>query len=73
MAAGTYRITITDVATKAITTLAGKPNVTSYTVKPASKFLFDMGFPPPGPDNPGEVPSYGWRFANVHIEEYLQH
>jgi hypothetical protein len=72
MAAGTYRIKITDVATKAVTTLAGKPNVTSYTIKPAAKFLFDMGFPVPT-GNPTEVPSFGWTYANVHIEAYLKH
>jgi hypothetical protein len=71
MAAGTYRIKITDVATKAVTTLAGKPNVTSYTIKPAAKFLFDMGFPIPT-GNPTEVPSFGWTYSDVHIEAYLK-
>jgi hypothetical protein len=74
MAGGTYRVTITDKTPGgAGTVLVSKPNVTSYTIKPASKFLFDMGFNLPGADNPGEVPSYGWKYANVHIEAYLKH
>jgi hypothetical protein len=74
MAGGIYRITITDMAAGgAGTVLVSKPNVTSYTIKPAAKFLFDMGFNLPGADNPDEVPSYGWKYANVHIEAYLQH
>jgi hypothetical protein len=72
MAGGTYHITITDMATQEKTVLVSKPNVSSYTIKPAAKFLFDMGFPPPT-DNPTEVPSYGWTYANVHIEAYLKH
>jgi hypothetical protein len=73
MAGGTYKITITDtIPSAAGAILVSKPNVTSYTIKPASKFLFDMGFPPPT-DNPTEVPSYFWKYANVHIEAYLQH
>ena len=65
-----YTITITDVATGQVAvTLAGRPNVTSFTIKPALKFLVDMGFYPGLV--PTEVPSYGWRYANVHLEAYL--
>jgi hypothetical protein len=74
MAGGIYRVTITDKTPGgAGTVLVSKPNVTSYTIAPAAKFLFDMGFNLPGPDNPGEVPSYFWKYANVHIEAYLKH
>ncbi len=51
--------------------MRGVPNVTSYGIKPGSNFLIDMGFPPPT-DNPTEVPSYGWTYANVHVEAYMR-
>lgn len=71
MAGQTYTITVTDLATGAVAVaLHSKPNVTSYTIKPAAKFLFDMGFYPG--KVPTEVPSYGWKYANVHIEAYLK-
>lgn len=71
MANQTYKITVTDTATNlVVVTLNGKPNVTSYTVKPGSNFLCDMGF---FPDKvPTEVPSYKWKYANVHVEAYMK-
>jgi hypothetical protein len=70
MAGRTYTITITDSATGAVAAkLQGKPNVSSFTIKPALKFLVDMGFYPG--KVPTEVPSYGWKYANVHVEAYM--
>ena len=71
MANQVYTITITDTATGHVEqTLTGKPNVTAYTVKPGSNFLCDMGF---FPDKvPSEVPSYKWKYANVHVEAYMK-
>jgi len=71
MASRRYTVTITDAATGQVTTLTSIPNVTSYTFKPKQSFLVDMGFPPVK-DNPTEVPSYKWKYANLHIETYLQ-
>ena len=51
-------------------TLNGKPNVTSYTIRPGSNFLVDMGFFPN--KVPTEVPSYKWKYANVHVEAYMK-
>jgi hypothetical protein len=71
MAGQTYTITITDTATGHVEqTLNGKPNVTAYTVKPGSNFLCDMGFFPN--KVPTEVPSYKWKYANVHVEAYMK-
>ncbi len=69
MAGRNYNITITDVATGAVkVVLHSRPNVTFYNIKNNAHFLVDMGF---FPDKvPGEVPSYGWRYANVHVEAY---
>ena len=39
-----------------------------YNIKNNAHFLVDMGFLPD--KVPGEVPSYGWRYANVHVEAY---
>lgn len=71
LARRTYTVTITDVDTgKVEVTLTGRPNLTTYTIKPGSKFLVDMGF---YPDKvPTEVPSYEWRYADVHVETYMQ-
>jgi len=64
-----YTVTITDLDTGEVAvTLRGKPNLTTYTIKRNSNFLVDMGF---FPDLvPGEVPSYGWEYADVHVELY---
>ncbi|HEY0512321.1 MAG TPA: hypothetical protein VGH73_10480 [Thermoanaerobaculia bacterium] len=70
MAGQSYTITITDTGTGEVTSLHGRPNVPSYTIKANSKFIVDMGF---FPDKvPTEVPSYGWTYANVHVEAYLK-
>jgi hypothetical protein len=71
MAGQVYTVTITDTATGHVeAVLTGKPNVAAYTVKPGSNFLCDMGF---FPDKvPGEVPSYKWKYANVHVEAYMK-
>lgn len=71
MAGGAYTIKVTDVETGTLkVTLRGKPNLTSYNIKPGSKFLVDMGFPPG--KVPTEVPSYDWVYSNVHVEAYLK-
>lgn len=65
------RITVTDVESGAVeVTLTGQTNVDSYTVRPGQKFLVDMGFYPG--KVPTEVPSYGWRYSNVHVEVFLR-
>jgi hypothetical protein len=67
----TLKITVTDLTTGQVkVTLNAKPNVTSYTVKPNAKLLVDMGFVPGL--NPTEVPSYGWTYANVHVEAFVK-
>jgi hypothetical protein len=69
MAGGKYTVTVTDKATGVVkVVLTSKPNVTSYTVAPGSNFLVDMGFYPD--KEPNEVPSYKWKYANVHVEAY---
>jgi hypothetical protein len=68
MAGGTYTVKVTDLATGKGVTLRGKPNVTSYTIKPNAKLIVDMGFYPGKVDT--EVPSYGWKYSNVRIEVY---
>ncbi len=71
MAAGRYTVTITDVATGEVeAVLTSRPNVASYVVKRGSKFLIDMGFYPG--KVPTEVPSYGWRYSNVHVEAFVR-
>jgi hypothetical protein len=71
MAGHHYTITITDVATGQVKiVLSGRPNVSLYTIKNNANFLIDMGF---FPDKvPTEVPSYGWKYANVHVEAYMR-
>lgn len=67
----TLKITVTDLATGQVkVTLNGRPNLTSYTIKPKAKLLVDMGFVPSS--NPTEVPSYGWTYANVHVEAFVK-
>ena len=69
MAGNRYTVTITDAATgEVVAVLSSRPNVSSYLIKGASKILVDMGFPPD--KVPTEVPSYGWRFSNVHVEAF---
>ncbi len=71
MVRGTFKVTVTDLATGEVkATLNSRPNRTGYSVKPNSKFLVDLGFPPDVVDT--EVPSYGWQYANVHVEAYPQ-
>jgi hypothetical protein len=71
MAGQTYTVTVTDKGTgKVPVTLHSRPNVTTYTVKPGSNFLIDTCFYPG--KVPTEVPSYGWTYANVHVEAYMQ-
>jgi len=69
MAGRHYTITITDTATGQVkVVLSGRPNVSQYTIKVRNNFLVDMGF---FPDKvPTEVPSYHWKYANVHVETY---
>ncbi len=69
MAAGKYTVTITDMTTGVVKlVLNSRPNVASYTVKAGANFLVDMGFYPD--KEPTEVPSYKWKYANVHVETY---
>lgn len=69
MAGHHYTITITDTTTGQVgVVLSGRPNVAQYTIKPRNNFLVDMGFFPN--KVPTEVPSYGWKYANVHVETY---
>ena len=71
MAAGRYTVTITDAVTGEVeVVLTSRPNVPSYVVKRGSKFLVDMGFYPG--KVPTEVPSYGWRYSNVHVEAFVR-
>ena len=49
-------------------TLTGVPNVSSFPLKASDNFLIDMGFPEGV--NVDEVPSFGWTYANVHLEVY---
>ncbi|HEX4965412.1 MAG TPA: hypothetical protein VF173_31670 [Thermoanaerobaculia bacterium] len=66
-----FSITITDMDTGEVAVaLPGKPNLQTYTIKAGSKYLVDMGFYPG--KVPTEVPSYGWTYADVHIETYLK-
>ncbi|HEV8630235.1 MAG TPA: hypothetical protein VGV61_07955, partial [Thermoanaerobaculia bacterium] len=71
MAAHKYTVTITDQATGDVLTVSSPPNVNSYAFKAGQKLIVDMGFPPVA-GNPTEVPSYGWKYANAHVEAYLQ-
>ncbi|MES1211590.1 MAG: hypothetical protein ABUL63_04565, partial [Acidobacteriota bacterium] len=71
MAAGTYIVTISDVATGEVkAVLNGVPNVTKYTLKAGDNFLIDMGFPEGAV--PDEVPGYGWTWSDARIEVYYQ-
>ena len=66
-----FSVTITDVATGEVqVTLAGRPNLQTYNIKAGSNYLVDMGFYPG--KVPTEVPSYGWTYADLHIETYLR-
>jgi hypothetical protein len=66
-----YTVTITDKETGQVkVVLTSKPNVTSFTIKRGAKFIVDMGFPPD--QVPTEVPSYKWKYGDVHVEAYLQ-
>jgi len=67
-----FTVTITNAATGAVeVVLSSRPNVASYVIKAGAKFLVDMGFYPG--KVPTEVPSYGWRYSNVHVEAFLHH
>lgn len=69
MAQGKYTVTVTDAETGQVgVVLKSRPNVRSYLVKAGLDILVDMGFYPGAVD--GEVPSYGWTYANVHVEVY---
>jgi hypothetical protein len=69
MARRVYTVTITDLTTGQLAVqLVGVPNVTSFALKSTDSFLIDMGFPEGV--NPDEVPSFGWTYANVHLEVY---
>jgi hypothetical protein len=71
MAGGLYTVKITDLETdKVAVSLRGKPNVTSYRIKPGAKFLVDMGFYPGKVET--EVPSYGWKYSDIRVEAYMQ-
>ena len=70
MAGNRYTVTVTDAATGEVqVVLNSRPNVPSFVVKGGSKFFVDMGFYPG--KVPTEVPSYGWRYSNVHVEAFV--
>lgn len=72
MAGNHYTVTISDAETGAVlVVLSSRPNVSSYVIKAGAKFLVDMGFYPN--KVPTEVPSYGWRYSNVHVEAFVHH
>ena len=65
-----YTVTISDAQTgEVLVVLTSRPNVASYNIKGGSKFIVDMGFFPGLV--PTEVPSYGWRYSNVHVEAFV--
>jgi hypothetical protein len=69
MARRVYTVTVTDLTTGQVAvTLTGVPNVSSFPLKATDNFLIDMGFPEGV--NVDEVPSFGWTYANVHVEVY---
>jgi hypothetical protein len=69
MAHGKYTVTVTDTETGQVgVVLKSRPNVKSYLTKAGRDILVDMGFYPGLVD--GEVPSYKWQYANVHVEVY---
>jgi hypothetical protein len=69
MAGNRYTVTISDAQTGEVqVVLSSRPNVSSYVVKAGAKFLVDMGFYPG--KVPTEVPSYGWRYSNLHVEVF---
>ncbi len=69
MAGRVYTVTVTDLTTGEVAvTLNGVPNVSSFPLKATDNFLIDMGFPEGV--NVDEVPSFGWTYANVHLEVY---
>jgi hypothetical protein len=71
MAGKRFRVTITDVESgQVMAVLQSRPNKASFTIKAGQDFLVDMGFPPDG--EPTEVPSYGWKYSNVHVEAFLR-
>ena len=71
LAGKSFKITITDKDTGEVAViLTGRPNLKTYSIKPGSNFLVDMGFYPG--KVPTEVPSYGWTYADLHIETYLK-
>jgi len=71
MAGGVYTITVTDAATGEVkATLRSTPNVRSFTTRAGDNILIDMGFKEGLV--PDEVPSYNWRYSNIHVEVYTQ-
>lgn len=71
MARRAYSITITDNESGAVKArLESRPNVESFNIKSGAKFLVDMGFYPGLV--PTEVPSYDWKYSNVHVEAYMK-
>jgi hypothetical protein len=69
MAAKRYTVTIIDAQKgKVEATLQSRPNVASFVVKAGSKYILDMGLP--FDLVPTEVPSYGWRYKDVHVEAH---
>jgi hypothetical protein len=71
MGRSVYTTTITDQATGVVkATLVGAPNVHSYNTKSGDNILVDMGFKEGAVDD--EVPSYNWRYSDIHVEVYYQ-
>ncbi|HEX9940517.1 MAG TPA: hypothetical protein VGG03_00760 [Thermoanaerobaculia bacterium] len=68
MVRGLIEVTVTDTATGEAVLLRGFANVRQLTTRPGDRFIIDMAFPEGKVKD--EVPSYDWRFEDVHIEAY---
>ena len=69
MSRSVYIVRIVDVATGEIKAEAtDSPNIRRFPFGPNDEFISDMGLPEG--KVPDEVPTYGWNYANVHIEVF---
>lgn len=71
MGRNVYIVRITDIATGEIKLeVLDQPNVRRWTFGPGDRLIIDMGLPEG--KVPDEVPSYGWNYANIHLEVFRQ-
>jgi hypothetical protein len=69
MGRNVYIVRIVDIATGEIKMEAlDQPNVRRWTFGQADRLIIDMGLPEG--KVPDEVPSYGWNYANIHLEVF---